>query len=572
MRSSIHRSIRVIALVAILALVAAACGGGGDEPDPGATDGATDGDGQAAGGTFSTYIGEPQALLTLDDNESEGIAVMKALYTGLVDYDPDTNEPVNTVASSIETEDNQTYTVTLNEGWTFHNGDPVTAESFVRAWNYGAYGPNAQGNSGFFSSIEGFEDVQCGTTTETNDEGEEEEVADCENEPPAAEELSGLEVVNDTEFTITLSEPESFFVTRLGHTSYSPLPEAFYDDPDAFNEEPVGNGPFQMDGAWEHDQMINLTRYEDYAGDNVPNVDGIEFRIYADVQTAVQDLLAGNLDVVDDIPAERFGEVESQLGESNVDTSEDSGITYLGFPWYDEQLGGDENRDLRAALSMAVPREQISEQIFEGLRAPANDLLAPVIPGHQDEVCEAWTTNPERAQELYDQSGGFEGTITVWFNAGAGHEEWIQAISNVWRELGVSDIQFEQQQFAEYLETADTQGFTGPFRLGWGMDYPHPQNYLQFLLASDYHSDAGGYNSSFYVSEEFDAKLAEALSQTTLDEQIPLLQEANEIACNDAALAPVYYTQNLFGWNDPVANLRVDAFGDIVYHEVTVAQ
>ena len=79
---------------------------------------------------------------------------MDLLFEGLVSYDAD-GKTVNEIAESIETEDSQHYTITLKDGKTFSNGEPVTASSFVDAWNFGAAAKNAQLNSYFFESIEG---------------------------------------------------------------------------------------------------------------------------------------------------------------------------------------------------------------------------------------------------------------------------------------------------------------------------------------------------------------------------------------------------------------------------------
>jgi ABC-type transport system substrate-binding protein len=207
----------------------------------------------AGGGVVTTYIGEPEFLDPVNTNESEGNAVLRALFSGLVDYDPVTSETVfSGVAESITTPDNGlTWEVVLKDGFTFHDGTPVTAQSFVDSWNYSAYGPNAAQVSGFFSSIAGFADLQCGTVTEPDPEtGEDVDVADCEGQPPAAETMSGLTVVDDLNFTITLAQAETFFMTRLGYTSFYPLPEAFFADPAAYNEAPIGNGPFMIDGSW----------------------------------------------------------------------------------------------------------------------------------------------------------------------------------------------------------------------------------------------------------------------------------------------------------------------------------
>lgn len=591
------KTLRLIGAAAAVALFASACSGdeGGDDGDTGddtsteteatdddtgdegdatdteeATDDDTGGEGGDASAIVSTYIGEPEALTTLNTNESEGIAVLRSLYTGLITYNPETSEPEQGVAESIESPDGgQTWNITLQDGWTFHDGSPVTAESFVNAWNYGATGENGMQNSGFFADIEGYDALQCGTVEEENEEGETEEVADCENQPAEGSELSGLEVVSDTEFTVTLSEAQSFWETRLGYPAYSPLPEAFFEDPDAFDDQPIGNGPFMMDGPWQHDVAINTVAYEDYAGEEPAQIGGIEFRIYADVNTAVTDLYAGELDIVDAVPPERWSEAQSQV--PNSDTSPSSSINYLGFPTYAAPY---DNPDMRAALSMAIDRQAITETIFEGTRQPAYNLLSPVIPAYEEEPCQEWTHDPEEAQARFEAAGGVEAlgdSITVWFNEGAGHDTWIEAVVNQWAQtLGIdpANVAFEQLQFAEYLGLADEQGFTGGFRLGWGMDYPHPQNYLQLLLQSDFTPPTGA-NNTGYSSEEFDAALAEALAVADIEEAAPLYQEATAIACADAPLAPMFYGLNQFAWGDQVSGVYVDAFGDLDYTALT---
>ena len=574
--------LRLLAALATFALLAAACGGS-DSADEQSTDDtteaveATDEDAAAAdeeadtadeadtsGDRVSTYIGQPESLTPINNTESEGSAVLAALFDTLIDYDIDTNEPVMTNAESITTEDNQTYVVTLKGDYTFHDGTPVTAQSYVDTWNYAAYAPNAQSTAGFFAPIDGYADMQCGTTTETNDEGEDEEVADCEGSPPAAETLSGLTVDSDTQFTVVLSAPEPFFLTRLGYNAYAPLPQAFFDDPDGFDRAPIGNGPFMMNGEWEDDVEILTDAYPDYAGDNPAQIPGVEFVIYADVNTAVTDLVAGNLDIHDNVPPEQWANVTGQM--SNYDQSGSSSINYIGFPTYAAPY---DNADLRAALSMAIDREAITTGIFEGQRQPAFNILAPVIPGYEDTVCDEWTYNPELAAERFEAAGGLDAigdSIEIWFNEGGGHDTWMDAVITQWEQnLGIpaDSVTFQQLPFAEYLELADGAQFTGPFRLGWGMDYPHPQNYLQILL--ELTSEEGGNNATFWKDDAYSAKIAEALAVPSVEESIPVWQEANAIACAATPVAPMFYGQNSFAWNDGVSGVAVDAFGQLDY-------
>ena len=114
---------------AVLALAATACGGGDDGGDEGGGEAAT-------GGSFSMYIGEPEALIPGNTNESEGSQVLAAVYSGLYDYDPDTSEPIPVIAESVESDDQTNWTITIKDGWTFHDGTPVTAQSFVDSWNW----------------------------------------------------------------------------------------------------------------------------------------------------------------------------------------------------------------------------------------------------------------------------------------------------------------------------------------------------------------------------------------------------------------------------------------------------
>src|SRR5690625_2297724 len=138
----------------------------------------------------------------------------------------------------------------------------VTAQSFVDAWNYGANGANGQYASSFFEAIEGYADI-----------------SDADADPEAT--LSGLEVVDDLTFTVTLSSPQADFPVRLGYTAFSPLPQAFFDDPEAFGESPIGNGPYQL-VEWNHNQNAVLEVNPDYAGPRTPANDGLAFVFYQD--------------------------------------------------------------------------------------------------------------------------------------------------------------------------------------------------------------------------------------------------------------------------------------------------
>jgi oligopeptide transport system substrate-binding protein len=534
-----------LCLLLVFGLLAAACGG--DDDDGGATgDQGTQEEGPT-GGTISMSICEPQFLQPGNTQETCGSQALQTMFTPLVEFDPDTAEPFNVMAESIESEDLKNWTVKIKEGWTFHDGTPVTAQSFVDAWNWAAYAPNGALNNYFFGNVEGYADLNP-------DKGK-----------PEVEEMSGLTVVDDATFEVVLTEPFGGFPLTVGYTAFYPLPESFFDDPDAFNEAPVGNGPYMMDGKWEHDQGINVTRYEDYPG-TPGNADAIEFRIYADVNTAYTDLTAGNLDIIDNVPTEVLAQAPQELGEGFLQTPS-SYYGYMGFPLYQEPW---DKLELRQAVSMAIDREAITTAIYQGAYTPANSIISPVVPGYREEACgEMCTYQPDKARELWEANDGPD-EITLWFNNDGGHEEWMEAAGNQLKEaLGV-DYKFESLAFEEFLTLQDDHKITGPYRGAWVMDYPHPQNYIANIYASTGSSQEFGYEE-LPGSKIVDDLIAEANGTEDLDEAISLYQQAEDQILQDLPSTPLWFGQNQSGYNvDTVDNVIVDVFSFVRLPEVQV--
>ena len=523
----------IVALGAAATLMLAACGGGGGtSPDSGGA--------AAGGGTFSVAINsDPEnPLIPGNTTESEGNQILKALFTPLVNYNLETTEVEYTgVAESIESEDNTTWTVTLKDGWTFHDGTPVTASSFVDAWNYNANVANAFGASYFFSNIAGY---------------------DGEN---PVEAMSGLAVVDDSTFTVTLATPFAQFPLTVGYMAFSPLPEAFFADPAAFGEQPIGNGPFRADGPFVPGQGLTVSRFAEYAGDDQPIADSIEFRIITDINTAYNELLGGNVDVIrPSIPPELIPTAQAELGERFIER-EAAGFDYLGFPTYDPRFA---DKRVRQAFSMAVDRAAITEAIFSGARTPATDVIPPVIDGHRADACQYCVYDPARAQALLAESG-FDTSqpVELWFNSGAGHDAWVQAVGNqLQQNLGITYSLRGDLDFAQYLPLQDEQGMTGPFRLGWGMDYPSPQNFLEPLFSTSALPPAGS-NTSFYSNPEFDRLVTEGNQASSNEEAIALYQQADDLLLEDMPVMPMFFRFTQGARSENVENVQFDAFQDV---------
>ena len=542
------RKTALVATAIAGAMLMTACGG---------SDNGGGGGSASDGGSYSIYIGEPEnPLIPGNTTESEGNQVIYALWTGLVQYDDQGKVEYSGVADSIESDDATTWTVKLKDGWTFHDGTPVDAQSFVDAWNYTALSTNAQGASYFFANVEGYDQLQG----ETDDAGN-------VTTPPAASEMSGLKVVDDTTFTVTLTAPFAQFPVTVGYSAFYPMPKAFFDDPEAFGKKPIGNGPFKADSEFTPGQGFTVSRYDDYAGDNKAKADAVDFKVYSDVNTAYTDVQGGNLDVLNNIPPDAITTAPDEFGDRYSETPSSS-FTYVGFPLYDPRYA---DKRVRQAFSMAIDRKAITDSIFNGTRTPAYSVIAPTVDGSRDDACKYCKVDVEKANQLLDEAG-FDRSkpIDLWFNAGAGHDAWVEAVGNQLRKnLGIEYTLQGNLDFSEYLPLQDQKGMTGPFRLGWSMDYPSPQNYLEPLYSTAAQPPAGS-NSTFYSNPEFDALVAKGNQAEDNDQAIKYYQQAEDVLLEDMPVMPMFFGLEQTVWSENVDNVKVDIFGRVQVADVTV--
>ncbi|PKW26092.1 peptide ABC transporter substrate-binding protein [Phycicoccus duodecadis] len=547
------RTVAVAAMSAV-ALLAAGCGNGGESG--GSSSSAAGGQ---KGGEITVRGCNPQnPLVPSNTTETCGGNVIDAIFSKLVHYDAETAKPENDLAESIETTDNQNFTVKVKQGNKFADGTDVTAKSFVDAWNYAAYGPNAQSSGYFMEPIEGFGDTQC--TGEGDDP--------CAGAGKAkAETLTGLKVVDDYTFTIKTSEKVSNLPVRLGYSAFAPLPEAFFKDPKAFGDKPIGNGPYKLD-AWNKEQSIVLSKNPDYKGAFGGKVDKITFKIYQDSDSAYNDVLANNLDITDEIPASALidDKYKSDLPDRNA--QKETGViqTITFAPTKVDPNYADPK--IRQAISMAIDRNTIIKQIFNGTREPATGWVSPVVDGYKADQCgEYCTYDAAKAKALLTEAGGFKGDkITLSYNADAAHKEWTEATCNsIKQALGVDCVATGVVDFATFRSQIADRKMKGMFRTGWQMDYPSIENFLAPIFKTGASSNDGDYSNP-----AFDKLLTEAAAETDAAAANQKYQEAEALLAQDMPAIPMWYGKTTMGWSDKVTGVKITAFGTIDFSSVAL--
>src|SRR5215217_112375 len=539
------------AALSALALFATACGGGGgSHPEPGTSQA-----GQAGGEITIAGCTPKNPLIPGNTSEACGGDMIDAMTSKLVRYNSENAAPENDIAESIETSDNKLFTVKLKP-YKFHDGTDVKAKNFVDAWNYTAYGPNGQAGAYFFAPIAGYTDVQCPD-------------ADCKGKPKAKS-MSGLKVVDDTTFTIQTTEAVSNLPVRLGYSAFAPLPDSFFTDQKAFEAKPIGAGPFKMDS--KSNTEFVLSKFADFSGATKANADKLTFRIYQDPAAAYADAVAGSLDYIDEsnIPQDQFIGDAYQSDFPDRFTQREAGrISWINFSPDDPQLN--DNPDLRKAISRAIDRDLINKQIWNNTVTPATGWVSPVVDGYKADVCgDSCKFDAAAAKSAFEAAGGYEGTLTITYNADGPNKAWAEAVCNsIKNTLGIECTAVPTVDFATFQKKLDADEIKGIFRSSWQMDYPSIENFLNPIYGKtgDVYAES---NWSKYSNPEFGKLTAQAAAAKTPDEANALYQQAEALLAEDFPTAPLWYPKTTAVWSEKVTDVKVNAFGVLDFVAIKV--
>ena len=486
-----------------------------------------------------------RGLIPAAADDDAGIKIIDLLFAGLVTYDPQ-GKVVNDVAREItDSADHKTWTVQMNTDRKFSDGTPVLAKNFVRAWKASA--AQKLGATTAYEAIEGATEDGTGN-------------------------LSGVMANGDYTITIKLKRPVADFSNRLGINGFYPLPDSAFDAKGnikkEFGQKPVGNGPYTLVN-WEPSSRIQLDKSTTYRGPRKAENVGLEVKIYADLSAAYQDLLAGNLDVLDQIPDGELPNAKKDLGKRRISAVQASMQT-LDIDYQTKHFSGKEGKLRRQAISQAINREEIIKTIFYGTRKAATDFLPPQILGHVDagpnnQVLKFDAAAAKEAWKAADEISPWQGELKITYNSNESNQPWVDAICNqLSNTLGIKAVGDPQPDFKTLMEMMDEHSFSGPFRMGRSMGYPSPNN----LLAGRYVKGGNG-NKMGYDNPEYAELLARAQAADTPKEAAKLFEQAQTLLLADLPSIPLWSPSSNIGYSQHVGKVTTDWKGEVAFHKVT---
>ena len=487
--------------------------------------------GPQAGGSVTAYVAEFATLDPARCIETSCAEIVNRIFDSPVGYDPETAGLRPAAATSWEVSDDATQiTFTLREGAVFHNGEPVTVESFIRGWSRAASAESeAAGN---LDGIEGFAAVQAGES----------------------DTLSGVAEGDDPlTMVVTLDAPDPEFIQRMGHTVFSPVPADVDDD---FADSPVGNGPYRLTG-FARNESVSVEQFTDYNGDHPGFLEQITWIPFGDPETAYTEFQDGDLSV-SIVPREQFDQAAEEFGDAFVKQATASDVLFMAAGTVD---GPTSDPNFRRAISMAMDRDEIADVVGEQI--PAQSYIPPATPGHRPGTCTYCVHNPDQAKTLLEAAGGAPSDPITIYAASPAHATWVEAArTQITETLGVqvetktfdpgSDCSF----FKSFLaisgppscgEPDAQRSFTsGFFILTWTQDSPTPGHWIS-LMESDQDLLFAGWQD-----EEYDSLAEEARS--TIDEaaRVNLFQQAEDRLLDQMPVLPMWYDASGLVYDDEV--------------------
>lgn len=491
--------------------------------------------------------GDPETLDTHKTSTVVEAHILRDLLEGLVINDAEGGVAPGVATDWTMSDDGLVYTFNLRDDAKWSDDSPVTAGDFVFSLRRIMNPETGAKYANILFPIKNAEAINKGDTP--------------------VEEL-GVEAVDDHTLKITLESPTPYFLELLTHQTSLPVhPPSVEKFGNAFVQpgNMVTNGPYKLVSFTPNDKLVMEKSPTFHDADSV-KIDRVEYLPIEERATCLRRFEAGEVHSCQEVPREQLASIKERLGDQlHV-------APYLGTYYYAVNSAKKPFDDvrIRQALSMAIDREFLADEIFSGSMIPAYSLVPPGIANYVENPPElpyaeqSMLDREDEAAALLKEAGyGPDNPLSVElsYNTAEDHRNAATAIAEMWRPLGIN-VSFNQRDLSAHYAMLRDDKSHEVARAGWIGDYSDPQNFL-FLNQSD----NPGFNYGAYDNKEYDDLMHQAADETDLDKRAELLAKAEELFLRDMPQIPLLYysstslvSPKLHGWEDNVRNVHPTRF------------
>lgn len=511
----------------------------GDDPVPTVLSGAT----VAPASLPVVRVGTltPESLDSVNIVDGPTLEIGRLLYESLTGLDND-GRPVPAAAESWTTDDHVEWTFTLRSG-SFHNGEPVTAESFVAAFAH-LGDPSVEAGGAYLgvdAGIDGFVAYATGD----------------------ADRIIGIETVDSSTLRIRLTAPNSLLPLMLAHPAFAPRPAAAIADPSAHRQRPIGNGPYAMAASWTEGSTIELAPFPRFGQ---PHPDGDEYRFrFVTFQSLEEMYVDRSLDITY-VPASELGSLRRRSERERLVEAPVASYNYIAFPL---DVAPFDDPRIRRALSLAIDRVALVAEVFDTSKLPATGFAPSGSLASSPDDCIYCAHDVLEARKLVRAAGGFpDGVVELAFNDDRNHADWVQVLGQQWTDAFGIEVRFVSDGTIPYLDAARAGAFDGPFRLRWSGDYPHAMAFIAPLFVGE-NRVTKGYSNPGLVAE---AEQIWTLDDPSGAEATGVVSAMTQTLSEDMPIIPIFTDAAHRLHSDRVGDVQLRVDGSLRLEDLTVTE
>ena len=483
---------------------------------------------------------EPPSLDWALATDHVSFNIIVNLMVGLTEFDKDL-KPAPVIASSWEIlEGGEKILFHLRDDVTWSDGKKVRAQDFEYSWKRLLNPTTASEYAYILFDILNAEEYHQG---KISDDG-----------------LVGVKAKDDWTLEVRLKHPASYFIAITTFDVTYPQRQDIVEKFGPKWTEPgniVTNGPFLL-SSWKHENEIQLRANPKFFLGK-PAIEKVEMFMVNEKTTALALYEQGQIDFIDNhsIPIFEKPRLARMAGFQRVPQLRGY---YYGF--VTDRKPFDDVR-VRKAFSMAIDRSVFSK-ILHGGEQPATSWIPPGMFAHNPEIGLGY--NLAEARRLLREAGYPDGKgfpqVTLGYNTNEDHKIVAEAIQGIWKQnLGVL-VRLENQEWKVYLNKLNTDP-PDIFRLGWGADYPDPDNFMKLFTSSS------GNNNTRWKNPRYDRLLDLAAREFNREKRTRLYNEAQRILCEtDIPIIPLFTTAESTVLSPRFTGLEVNSMGRSILRHV----
>lgn len=464
--------------------------------------------------------GEPDSFDQHANKSTQGHRVLIDLFEGLLRYSADGKIEGAVAKNWSVSDDGLTYRFVLRPEARWSNGDKLTARDFVYSFQRLVNPETAAFYAQFVSVIENVNEIVKGDADVTT---------------------LGVSAEDDYTLVIRLNQPTPYFPQLLTHPSTAPVHAASISEHgDKFTRPGnlISNGAYVLE-EFVHGHAITLKKNNLYREADSVKIDRVRYVNLVSEESMYNQYRAGELHITTTVPTSKFEQAQEERPDE-LKIAPMLGVYYYGFNMTKEPFAG--NKQLRAALSMAVDRDILVSAVKRRGELPAYSWVPPGIEGYEQAGFDFQSMSKEdrekEARRLYKEAGYSDDTparFELRYNVGEGEQMVALAIQSMWREVLGAEAELVNEEFKVLLSNIQQKEITEVFRLSWIGDYFDPHTFLELMETNSPQNFTG------YSRPEFDELMEAAAVEVDVEKRMALLNEAESIMLDDHPVIPIYY-------------------------------